>query len=142
VSALTAWQGLEAAFRTIAGLRGITLGEPTGDLELPAIYGAYQEFTRPLRNSPPARNMTGMHHVFACRLVIRWVENANAEMQLLTLLDAIPDSIDRDPKLGARIDSGMAYCASGVSGFATIGGVLYRVVDYSVDVIDKRLSDG
>jgi len=34
------------------------------------------------------------------------------------------------------------YCASGVSGFATIGGVLYRVVDYTVEVIDKRQSDG
>lgn len=137
MSALTAWQGLEAAFRTIDGLRGITLGEPSGDLDLPAIYGAYQQFTRPLRNSPPARNQTGMGHIFACRLVIRWVENAAAEMQLITLLDAIPDAIDADPHLSGRVNDGMAWCPAGVSGFATIGGVLYRVVDYEVRVMHK-----
>jgi hypothetical protein len=138
MSALSCWQGLDAAFRTVAGLRGVTLGEPTGDLDLPALYGAYQSFTRPLRNSPPARNVSGMHHIFACRLVIRHVDNAQAEMQLLTLLDAIPDAIDLDPKLGGRVNSGMAYCSAGVSGFARLGEVVYRIVDFTVEILDKR----
>lgn len=142
MSALTCWQGLESVFRTIDGLRGVVLGEPSGDMDLPCLYTAYQQFDRPLRGSPPARNVTGMHHIFACRLVIRWVDNPAAEMQLISLLDAIPDAIDADPKLGARINSGMAYCAGAVSGFAGIGGVLYRVVDYRIDVMDKRASDG
>ena len=117
MSALTCWQGLEQVFRTIDGLRGVMLAEPTGDMDLPCLYTAYQSFDRPLRNSPPARNVTGMHHIFACRLVIRFVDNAQCEMQLLTLLDAIPDAIDLDPKLGGRVNSGMAYCGSGRDGF-------------------------
>lgn len=138
MSALICYQGLEERFRTVAGLRTILLGSPTGDMDLPGLYVAYQQFDRPLRNSPPARNVTGMHHIFAARLIIRRADFQAAEMQLLTLLDAIPDSIDLDPKLGARIASGMAWCADGVTGFAEIGGATYRIVDYTVHCMDKR----
>jgi hypothetical protein len=138
MSALTVWQGLEERFRTVQGLRTVLLGNPTGDLDLPGLYTAYQQFTRPLRNARPARNVTGMTHLFASRLVIRWVDFQQAEMQLLTLIDAIPDSIDLDPRLGGRLNSGLAYCADGISGFAEIGNVLYRVVDFSLQVLEKR----
>src|SRR5262245_21397669 len=125
MSALTIAQGLQDVFRELAGLKSIMLGEPTGSMDLPGLYIAYQEFTRPLRNSSPARNLTGMDHIFACRLIIQWVENNQAEMQLITLLDAIPDAIDRSPTLGTTIPHGVAYCPAGIAGFATIGGVLY-----------------
>jgi hypothetical protein len=138
MSALTVAQGLQSVLREIAGLRSVILGEPTGSMELPALYLVYQEFDRPLRNSPPARNLTGMSHTFAARLCIQWVNNSNAEMQLLTLLDAIPDAIDRDPTLGGRVSKGVAWIDAGVSGFATIGGVVYRVVEYRVHALEKR----
>lgn len=138
MTALTVYQGLEERFRTVEGLRTILLGNPTGDLDLPGLYTAYQQFSRPIRNAPPARNVTGMTHLFISRLVIQWVDFQAAEMQLLTLLDAIPDSIDRDPKLGGRLNSGMAACSDGISGFAEIGKATYRVVDFSIQVIEKR----
>jgi len=138
VSALSCYQGLESAFRGIAGLRGVMLGEPSGNMDLPCLYTAYQSFDRPLRNSPPARNITGMSHQFACRLVIQWQDNAQAEMQLLTFLDAIPDAIDADPRLGGRLYGGVAWCASGITGFVRIGDVLYRIVDYAITVLEKR----
>jgi hypothetical protein len=138
VSALICYPGLEERFRTVRGLRTILLGTPSGDLDLPGLYTAYQQFNRSLRSAPPARNVTGMTHLFASRLIIRWVDFQQAEMQLLTLLDAIPDSIDRDPKLGGRINSGMAYCSDGITGLAEIGGVTYRIVDYTIACVDKR----
>jgi len=138
MSALTVYQGLESVFRGIVGLRSVILGEPTGNMELPGLYTAYQEFTRPLRNNPPARNLTAMDHTFACRLVIQWVDNANAEMQLLTLLDAIPDAIDANPNLSGKLPHGTCYINAGITGFATIGGVLYRIVDYTVHALEKR----
>ena len=64
------------------------------------------------------------------RLVIRFVDYAQSEMELITLLDAIPDAIDRDPRLGARLAGGIARCSDGITGFAEIGGVTYRIVDY------------
>lgn len=132
------YQGLEERFRTVAGLRTIMLGSPTGDLDLPALYTAYQSFERVLKNAPPASNITGMQHIYAVRLVIRWVDFQQAEMQLLSLLDAIPDSIDQDPRLGSRLTKGYAWCSDGVTGFVDIGGVTYRVVDYTVHAFEKR----
>jgi hypothetical protein len=139
MSALVCYQGLEAVFRSIPGVRSVLLGEPTGDMDLPGVYTAYTSFTRPLRNNPPANNLTGMEHTFNTWLVIRWVENSQAEMQLLTLLDAIPDAIDADPRLGGRLTGGLARCTAGQAGYATIGGVLYRVATYTIEVLEKRV---
>lgn len=138
MSAVTVWQGVEERMRTIDGLQTIMLGEPQSVHNFPALYGAYERFARPLRNAPPARNITGMDHLFVLRLVIQWVDNPQAEMQLLSLLDAIPDAIDRDPKLGGRVLGGMAYISEGAAGFAKIGGVDHRVVDYTLHVLEKR----
>ena len=92
MSALTAWQGLEARLPNDRRHTGNSAGRTDRIENSPMIYTVYQSFDWPLRNSPPARNVTGMHHVFTSRLVIRWVENSQAEMQLLTLLDSIPDA--------------------------------------------------
>ena len=138
MSVLACYQGLEAAWRGVDGLRGVLLGSPTGDMDLPCLYVAYASFDRTLRNNPPGRNLTGMAHLFVARLVIRWVDFQAAEMQLLTLMDAIPDAIDRDPQLGGRLYGGVARVERAITGFAEIGGVLYRVVDYDVTVAQKR----
>ena len=55
MSALTVYQGIEERYKTIDGVRSVILGSPTGDLDLPALYTAYSQFDRPLRNAPPAQ---------------------------------------------------------------------------------------
>jgi hypothetical protein len=137
VSAQTCCLGITAAFRQVEGLRGVLLGEPTGDMDLPCLYIAYASFDRPLRNTPPARNLTGMRHLFVARLVIQWVDFQQAEQQLIALLDRIPQALDDDGHLSGLLDRGMAYCDAGVTGFAGIGGVLYRIVDYQITVLEK-----
>lgn len=137
MSATTVWLGLEAAYRTIPGLGSVELGEPSGEMALPCLYTVYGSFERPLRNSPPARNQTGMKHILGTRLVIQWVDFQAAERQLFTLVDLIPATIDADPHLGGRLNAGAAYCADGISGHAEIGGVKYRVVDYAISVLEK-----
>lgn len=138
MSAVTVYQGLEERFRTVEGLKTIILGEPTGGHELPCLYTAYERFTRPLRNAPPARNLTAMDHTFAHRLLIRWQDFEQAEMQLLTFVDAIPDAIDRDPKLGGRLTKGYAAISEGITGFVTISNIKYRVIDFTSAIIEKR----
>lgn len=137
MSALTVYNGLETVLLGISGLQAVILGEPTAIQITPAIYTVYESFDRPLHNNPPARNLYGMKHVFALRLVILWQDNPEAERQLLTLLDAIPDAIDANPRFGGAITKGIAYITSGITGFATIG-ALYRIVDYSLTVLEKR----
>jgi hypothetical protein len=131
MSALTCYQGLEERFRTL-GLRSVVLGEPSGDLDLPGIYTAYDGFER-----SKAGQITAMHHRFVHRLLIRWQDNAAAEMELITLLHAIPAAVDADPQLGGRVPMGLASISAGDAGFVTIGGVKYRVVDYTAQVVEK-----
>lgn len=138
MSALTVYAGLETVLLGIDGINAVILGEPTSVQEPPAIYVAYQSFDRPLRNSPPARNLSGMAHTFALRLVITWVDNAEAERELLSLIDAIPDAIDADPRLDGALTGGVARIESGLTGFATIAGTLYRIVDFTCEVLEKR----
>ena len=139
MSALTIWQGVEERLRTVDGLQNVLLGEPQSVHELPAVYGAYEGFDRPMRNTAPsAAGVTAMNHRFTLRLVIQWADNAQAEMQLISLLDAIPNAIDADPKLSGRLYSGMAYINAGIAGFAKIGDAVYRVVDYELHALEKR----
>jgi hypothetical protein len=133
MSALTCYQGLEERFRTVTGLRSVVLGEPTGDLDLPGLYTAYIGFDRTLGRD----QMTVMEHRFMHRLIIRWQDNAQAEMQLLTLLNAIPASVELDIQLGGRLLQGIARITDGDAGFVTIGGVKYRCVDYTTLVTEK-----
>lgn len=138
MSAVTVWQGLEERFKTVDGLRNIILGEPTAAHDLPCLYTAYERFTRPLRNSPPARNLTGMDHVFVHRLMLRWQDFEQAEMQVLIFVDTIPDAVDRDPHLGGRLTRGIAAISEGITGFQTISGTKYRIIDFTSTVIEKR----
>jgi hypothetical protein len=137
VSALTIYEGLEACFQTIAGIKAVILGEPTAIHDPPALYSAYGSFDRLIRNYAPATNLTGDTHIFMHRLVIRWQDNARAERELLSLITAIPDAVDADPRLGGRVAKGLAKITRGESGFITIGSTKYRVVDYTSEVLTK-----
>jgi len=137
MSALTVYQGLEERFRTVSGLQNIILWEPTAAHALPALYTALERFERPMASQPPADNVTAMRYFFTHRLVIQWQDNAAAEMQLLTLLNAIPAAVDADPKLGNRITSGNARISDGIAAYIKIGDTLYRIVDYTGEVLEK-----
>jgi hypothetical protein len=121
MSAATVWVGLEERFRTIDGLLGgVHLGEPTAIEQTPLLYAAYDNVDQVMRSTAPARNMDGLTHVFAVRLVFDQHANPQAEMQLLTLADSVPSAINDDPRLGGRLYGGVASSNRAVSGWANI----------------------
>lgn len=126
------YQGLEERFKTIDGLTNIILGEPTAIQDAPALYTALARFERTQHGQ-----VTAMRYTFTHRLVVQLQDNPQAEMQLLTLLNAIPASVDRSPTLGGRIVEGVAKVTGGDTGYATIGKTLYRICDYTGDVLEK-----
>lgn len=130
------WQALEARLKTINGLTSILLGEPTTIQEAPCLIGVYSSLDVVLKSEAPARNINGNTHVFALRLAIKWQDNPQAEMQLLTLVDVIPAVVDAH--LGQALPKGMARCSNGISGFAEYGKEKFRVVDYTVSVFEKQ----
>lgn len=132
MSALTMYQGLEERFKTVAGLTNILLGEPTSVHATPMIYTVLASFERSQHGQ-----VTAMRYTFMHRLVIQWIANPEADMQLLTLLNAIPAAIDVSPTLGGRIVEGLAKVTRGDPGYAPIGKTLYRVCDFTSDVLEK-----
>lgn len=138
MSAHTAMVGLLAAFSTIDGLTNVLLGEPTTIQETPALYLALNTVEVTLRNMAPARNLGGTTYRFTARLVVQWVDNAQAEQQLIAFADAIPDAIAADPRLGGRLPSGIAQALSGAAGYLTISGTVYRVLDFDLSVLEKE----
>jgi len=127
------YQGLEERFKTINGLTNILLGEPTAIQDAPALYTALASFERSQHGQ-----ITAMRYRFTHRLIIVWQDNLQAEMQLLTLLNAIPASVDLSPTLGGRIVEGLAKVTGGDAGYAKIGETLYRVCDFVGDVLEKN----
>jgi hypothetical protein len=79
-----------------------------------------------------------MRYYFVHRLMLRWQDFAQAEMQLITMVNLIPAAIDADQKLGGRIPDGLATISDGVSGFDTIGETKYRIVDYTSSTLEKQ----
>ena len=138
MSAVLVWQGLAEAFRTIDGLTTILLGEPTSIQETPLLYAGYASADQIMRSQAPARNLDGITHLFAVRLVFDYQDNPQAEMQLLTLADSVPSAINADSRLGGRLAGGVAKSTSAISGFAMIAKKLYRVLEFEVTVIEKR----
>lgn len=138
MSAVLIWQGLEERFRAIEGLRAIMLGEPTTVQETPLLYAAYASASQVMRSQAPARNLDGIVHEFAVRIVFDYQSNPDAEMQLLTLADSVPYAINLDSRLGGRLTSGVASCSSAITGFIQISSKLYRILEYQVTVTEKR----
>lgn len=132
MSAVTMYQGLEERFRTVPGLANILLGEPTAIHSTPALYTVMTRFER-----EQVGQITAMRYFFMHRLAILWQDNPQAEMQLLTLLNAIPASVDQSPTLGGRIVQGLAKTTAGDAGYVPIGDVLYRICDFTSDVLEK-----
>jgi len=138
MSALTIWQGLEERFRTIEGLQAIILGEPGSIQKAPLLYAAYASANQIMRSERPARNLDGIIHEFAVRIVFDYQSNPDAEMQLLTLADSVPYAINLDSRLGGRLTSGVASCSSAITGFIQIADKLYRILEFAVSVTEKR----
>lgn len=130
--AVIIYQGLEECFRAIPGIRSVMLGEPTNDIETPAIWTAFLRFDRGTTGQVSAMSLLFIH-----RLTILWQDFQRAEMQLLTYVNAIPASVDANPQLSGRIPMGLSRITMGDAGFITIGNVKYRVLDFTSETMDK-----
>lgn len=132
MSATTVWAGLAERLQTVVGVENIILGEPSTAHALPCLYGALRSVTR-----SQDVQVTSVRYVFLLRLIVLWQERAEAEAELLSFVNSIPASIDADATLGGRLGSGMARVSNGTAGFMTMNGTVYRIIDFTADVLEK-----
>ncbi len=98
----------------------------------------------------PSRPKRGDKHLVMIRVLVQWLDNDNAELDLAPFADLVPDAFDPDvhkadsnghplPTLGGRV--GMAQLRSAESGeqagFHTIADVPYRSITWTLAITRK-----
>lgn len=124
-------EGLHERFATIEGL-SIGDGEPTSVQVFPYMYSLFDRFER-----SQAGSVTVMRYYTIHRLCIQWQDTHVAEQTLRLYLDRIPASIDADPKLNGRINSGLATMIEASSGWFVLSQSKMRIVDFTSHVLVK-----
>lgn len=124
--------GLHERFATITGIAVILDYEPKTIHATPTLYTLLDSFNPEQRGQIKLRRYRILH-----RLVFKWLDNEQAEQELMPFVDSVPASVRADPHLGGRITSGVAVIEEGFAVFVVIGGTMYRALDFYSSVLDK-----
>lgn len=144
--------GIQERLESVAGLALVLPGEPSSmpvDADdVPITPLAYYLFAG--TDGLPNRPKRGDKHLVMIRVLVRWLDNANSELDLAPFVDSVPDAFNPDihqvdgnghplPTLGGRV--GMAQLRSAESGeqagFHTIAGVPYRSITWTLAITRK-----
>ena len=121
-------------FRTIEPLIPVILDyEPTALVEYPTMYTLLENAEFPTT----AGGVQSRRYRLLHRLCFQWIDNEQAERDLAPYVDAVPESVLTDPSLGGVITSGLAHITRGDGVFVSIGGALYRAIDFHSDILVK-----
>jgi len=124
-------QGLHERFATLSALKVVLDYEPTSIQDSPLLYSILDGFTRQVQGTHVRTTYRTLH-----RLCIRWQDPAIAEEMVEQLVDAIPEVLEADPRLGARVRPGDAQIVRGEAGWARIGETTVRIIDFYSEVIE------
>lgn len=132
MSYATILAGLHARLETVAGLNAVLDYVPTAVHDPPIVYSLLQRVS--ITRSGQVRSTT---YRILHRVVIRWQDNEQAEIEASPFVDSIPLAVEADPQLGGALISGYADISECESGFAEIGEVVYRILDFYATVVEK-----
>lgn len=132
MSYATVLAGLNARLATVAGLNAVLDYVPTSVHEPPILYSRLERVTITRSGQVRATTYRILH-----RVVIRWQDNEQAEVEASPFVNSVPLAVEADPHLGGGLVSGYAEISECESGFAEIGEVTYRVLDFYSTVVEK-----
>lgn len=124
--------GLHERFATVSGIAKLLKYEPTTIQAFPTLYSLLDTVER-----SQAGQLTVMRYRVLNRIIFRWQDNEQAELELIPFVNSVPAAIDADAKLGGRVDSGLARVTDIQAVFVTIG-ALYRALDIYTEVLEKQ----
>lgn len=133
MSTLTIAQALEAALAEVEGLAYVQTGElatfhagaPVG-----VITFAGQGFSAP-------GQISARRPRFTFRVWFLSQDLVTVEAELLAMVDRVVTAIEADPHLGGAVVSGMARITEQTAGWGAIGGADFRVLDTTIEVVNK-----
>jgi hypothetical protein len=133
MSYATVLTGLHVRFATVTGIANILKYVPTSIGDLPTLYSVIErvEITR-------SGQVRATHYRIMHRMLFRWQDYEQAEIEILPFVDSIPLCVEADPHLGGVIVSGFAEINEMTAGWVDIAGNTYRTLDFISDVTVKR----
>lgn len=132
MSYATILAGLHVRFATVAGITNILKFVPTSIGDLPTLYSVIESVSITRSGQIRATHYRIMH-----RMLFRWQDVEQAEIEILPFVDSIPLAVEADPHLGGAIVSGFAEINEMNAGWVDIAGTTYRTLDFISDVIVK-----
>lgn len=121
-------EGLVERLETVAALKLVLAYTPTAIPDWPMCYIYFN------RAQYVTSSVSTTRYFPTIRLVIGWQDWEGAEQQTNPFVDDIPAAVHADQQLGGRLTSGLAQITEAEGGWATIGGIEYRIVDFQVNV--------
>src|SRR5438105_777850 len=105
----TVIEGLHARFATVVGLEqnNILDHEPTSVTSFPTLYSLLDRFDRKEMGGVTKMTYRTLH-----RLLFRWQDNKQAEVELRSFVNKVAAAVDADPQLNDTLN-GLATIADG-----------------------------
>jgi hypothetical protein len=125
-------EGLHERLVTVTALKAVLDYVPTSVQDSPVVWSVLADMKITRTGQVVAKPYRILH-----RVAIQWQDNEQAELAALPLVDSIPDAVEADPHLGGRLVSGMAEINECEAGWATIGGLEFRLLDFYSTVVEK-----
>jgi hypothetical protein len=120
---------LNARLAAIPGIVSVLDYEPTSAQASPLIYSLLDTVTRTVQGTTVRITYRTLH-----RLCIIWQDSEWAEEQLRSFIEAIPEALEARPRIG-KADGQIAL---GDAGWAEVGNVMVRVLDFYSEVVEIR----
>lgn len=126
--------GLVEVLEDVQGINAIKAYEPTSIGAPPEMYLLLQSAERISKGG-----IAGWKYSVVCRVCIDWIDNEMAEQKVMSFVNAVPAALEA-PNAG-QLNGTLLHGAVAVSkveaAYVPIGGVLYRILDFYIDIIEK-----
>lgn len=130
MSYATVLAALHERLAEVPGIGALIVGEPLTAQVSPLMYSMLRSFTRESQGTIVKIIYRTRH-----RLCVRYENPPEAEEVLIGFVNTIPAAICAPHKWG-RIPGGDMTITVGEAGFVTIGGIEYRSLDFTSEVIE------
>lgn len=132
MSYATVLAGLTTRLETVSGIVAVLEYAPTAVHDTPLIYSLLDNVEYSESGQVKTQRYRIQH-----RLLVRWQDNEQAEIEAQPYVDSIPAAVRADPHLGGALTSGYAQITECQAGWVTIAGVEYRSLDFISTVVEK-----
>lgn len=128
--------GLNTRFATVINSRNVLAYEPDTVQEFPTISTIFYRFERLEKGTTIA-----FHYQMLHRLYVQRQDAKKSELNVMPYIVSIPAAVEADARLGGVLPRGQARIIRASGGYARMGGVVMRVVDFYSDVLYKKATD-